>query len=100
MLYVLFLAVIKKDWLAIQFSVSSDYSCVRVIRKEEEGREGELPATTSDSLDISHQESQRFAFQGLVCFYSSSHISFSLIVTNVLPAYFLHSSGIMSIASW
>lgn len=69
MLYVLFLAVIKKDLLAIQFIASSDYSCVRVIRKEEEeGREGELPATTSDSLDIIHQESQWFAFQGLVCF--------------------------------
>lgn len=54
MLHVLFLALIEKDLLAIQFIVSSDYSPVRVIRKEEEGEEGELPATTSDSLAISH----------------------------------------------
>jgi len=70
---VLFLAVITKDLLAIQFIVSSDYSSVRVIRQEEEGREGELPATTSDSLDISHQESQCFAFQGLLMFVFKQH---------------------------
>lgn len=65
------------------------------------GKGGGLPATSSDSLDISYQESQCFALQWLVTsFYLSSNISFSLIVTNVLPAYFLHYSGIMSIASW
>lgn len=100
MLSVLFLAVIRKDLFAIQFVVSSDCSCVHVIRQEEEEKEGELPVTTTDSLDTSHQESQCFASQGLVCFYSSSNISFSLILTNVLSAYFLHHSGIMSITSW